>query len=81
MRRAVISIASNIAEGAGRDTQADFARFLDMAMGSACELHCQVLLARDLDYVQQEHAAGVIENIVEVKRMLGGLVRKIRPRN
>ena len=54
MRRSSSSIPTNIAEGCGRSTEKDFARFLDNAMGSASELEYQLILASDLEYVTHE---------------------------
>ncbi len=54
MKRAVISIPSNIAEGAGRESTKDFARFLDIANGSAFELETQIYLAFDLEFINKD---------------------------
>ena len=51
IRRAASSVPTNIAEGCGRDTEADFARFLQIAMGSGSELEYQFILAHDLNYL------------------------------
>jgi len=77
IRRAVSSIESNIAEGCGRGTDADFSRFLYYAMGSASESHCQLLLARDLEYLAPEVAGSVEGDLNEVKRMLNSLIGTI----
>jgi four helix bundle protein len=77
MRRAAVSIPSNIAEGCGRDTDRDFAKFLKIAAGSTSELEYQVLLARDLGYVSAQEHAAFDEQLNEVKRMLNGLTRKL----
>jgi four helix bundle protein len=79
MRRSASSIPSNIAEGCGRGTAADFARFLQMAMGSACELEYQLLLARDLDYLPHELHSQFDADVCEVKRMLTALMARVRP--
>ena len=54
IRRSSMSIPTNIAEGCGRNTDADFARFLQMAMGSASEIEYQLILARDLEFLPKE---------------------------
>ena len=78
MRRSAASIPTNIAEGSGRNSSRDFARFLDIAMGSASELEYQTLLARDLNLLKQDEQTRLFNSIVEVKRMLTGLIKKLR---
>ncbi|HLA79040.1 MAG TPA: four helix bundle protein [Vicinamibacteria bacterium] len=78
MRRAGVSVSCNIAEGCGRSGDAEFRRFLDIAMGSASELECQVLLARDLGYLDQQLSHELEADVVEVKRMLASLIRRLR---
>lgn len=77
IRRAASSIGANIAEGCGRGGNAEFQRFLQMAMGSASELEYHFLLARDLGFLGAEPCEQVQANVVEVKRMLAGLIRKV----
>lgn len=78
MRRASVSIPSNIAEGCGRSGDAEFRRFLDIAMGSASELQCQLLLARDLGYLNEPLSHELEADVIEVKRMLASLIRRLR---
>jgi len=78
MRRAGSSIPTNIAEGCGRGTDPDFARFLQLAMGSACELEYHLLLARDLQYLNDEMYVGLTNAATEIKRMLTALIQKVR---
>jgi len=78
MRRSAYSIPTNIAEGAGRAGNADFARFLQMAFGSACELEYQLLLARDLKYLGRETYEELSGRATEIKKMLGALLDKVR---
>ncbi len=54
MRRAAVSVPANIAEGCGKGTDKDFSRFLQIAMGSACELEYHLLLSRDLSYIARD---------------------------
>ncbi len=75
MRRAAVSIASNIAEGYGRGSRADYARFLEMARGSAYELQTHARIARDLGYVD---ADTMPQLVAEVERLLNGLIRSVR---
>ena len=77
IRRAGSSIAANIAEGCGRGGNAEFQRFLQMAMGSASELEYHFLLSRDLHFLDEENHNRIQENVVEVKKMLTGLIRKV----
>ena len=79
IRRASSSVPGNIAEGCGRGTDADFAHFLQMAMGSASELECRLLLARDLEWLDAESHQTLEAQATEVKRMLASLIRKLRP--
>lgn len=78
IRRAAVSIPANIAEGCGRGTDADFARFLQMAMGSASELEYELLLAHDLNYLSDQDHAVIEPKVQEVKRMLAGLLTKLK---
>jgi len=78
LRRAAVSTASNIAEGCGRDGEAEFARFLSIAAGSASEAEYQILLARDLSYVPAEAHRQLDAQVNEVKRMLNSFIQKLR---
>jgi four helix bundle protein len=77
LRRGAASIASNIAEGCGRGSDADFRRFLQIAMGCACETEYQLLLARDLGFIEGEPHRELDARVTEVKRMLTGLIQKL----
>lgn len=76
IRRAVVSIPSNIAEGCGRETDADFQRFLSIARGSLFEVRTQLDLAVRLGYVKISEE--VFLKAMEIGRMLNSLIRKIR---
>src|SRR5947207_8641747 len=77
MRRAASSIPSNIAEGCGRDGDAELSRFCSIARGSASELEYQILLARDLKLIAPHHYEQLSSLTVEVKRMLTVLIQKL----
>jgi len=77
IRRSNASIGANIAEGCGRRGNGDFHRFLQNAMGSASELEYHILLAHDLGILPQPKFKDLNTNIVEVKRMLSALIRKV----
>ena len=77
MRRAAVSIPSNIAEGCGRDSDRDFSRFLKIAAGSTTELEYQVLLAKDLGYIGKDAHTDLDARLNEVKRMLNSLIQKL----
>ena len=78
LRRAGVSIPANIAEGCGRRTDADFARFLDYAMGSASEVEYHLLLARDLGFLETDAHDQLHTQTTEIKRMLASLLGKVR---
>lgn len=77
IRRAGGSIAANIAEGCGRAGDAELARFLNIAAGSASELEYHLLLARDLSLLSGSDYDSLASEVVEVKQMLAGLIRKL----
>jgi len=77
IRRAAVSIAANIAEGCGKRGNAEFQRFLNIACGSASELEYHFLLAHDLRLLDDRVYSELNTNVVEVKRMLSALARKI----
>jgi four helix bundle protein len=78
MRRAAVSILSNIAEGCGRWTRADEAHFLVIARGSALELEAQIVISGDVDLLNEGAPADLNERTIEVARMLNGLLRHLR---
>ena len=78
MRRAVISIPSNIAEGYCRYSKKEYVQFLQIAFGSGAELETQLIIAKDLRYISSNEYEQANELLVEVLKMLNSLVRKIR---
>jgi four helix bundle protein len=78
MRRAAVSVASNIAEGSGRSGRAQFAQFLGQALGSASELEYQYLLAQELGLIEAASSSIASGHVVEVKRMLTALASQVR---
>jgi len=78
IRRAGLSIPTNIAEGCGRDSKADLKRFLQIAFGSACEVEYLLVLCRDLEYIDNERYLRLEGQIAEIKKMLAGFILKLR---
>ena len=78
IRRACASIPTNIAEGSGRESSADFARFLQIAIGSASETEYLILLSHDLKYLTVDQYAELMDTTVRVKKMLTALVKNVR---
>ena len=77
MRRAASSIPSNIAEGCGRDGDAELSRFCTIARGSASELEYEIILSRDLNLIQPDNYERLTQQTVEIKRMLTVFVQKL----
>ncbi len=81
LRRACASICANLAEGCCRNSDKDFARFVDIGLGSASEVEYSLLLARDLSYLTETEYARLDERVQEVKRMLTGLNQRLRSKS
>jgi four helix bundle protein len=80
IKRAAVSIPSNIAEGYGRKTTADYIRMLYIAYGSVCELETQVMLAGDLDFIVKADLDMLMSDIREVERMLKAQINALERR-
>jgi four helix bundle protein len=78
LRRAASSIPANIAEGCGRDGDAELKRFMNIALGSACELDYHILLASDLGYINAPSAEQIAGEVLQLRRMLGAFIRKLK---
>jgi four helix bundle protein len=78
LRRSAASVGANLAEGCGRGSDADFSRHVQIAMGSASEVEYQLLLARDLDYLNADVHLELQEEVSRVKRMLASLLKTLR---
>jgi four helix bundle protein len=78
IRRASASIPANIAEGCGRDTESELARFMHIAAGSASELEYHLLLAHDLGFLPSTTYTDLDNNVTEIKRMLTSFTKKLK---
>jgi four helix bundle protein len=78
VRRAASSVCANIAEGCGGRGRIDFARYLQIAFGSASELEYHLILAADLKYLEPERYRSLCDAVIEVKRMLASLIRRLK---
>ena len=81
IRRASVSIAANISEGCSRHSENDFVRFLEIALGSANEVECLLILACDLGFTPKEELQHPLNHIIEIKKMLSTLIKKIKTVN
>ncbi len=81
IRRAAVSVVSNIAEGQGRLTRGEFLQFLGHSRGSLFELETQLTIAADLNYFRPEKLASLEEKTSEVKRLLNGLIDSLRTKD
>ncbi|MDX1600061.1 MAG: four helix bundle protein [Anaerolineales bacterium] len=78
VRQAALSVPANIAEGCGRSSEREFKQYLGYAQGSASELEYQLLLAKDLRLIPKREWEEVSSDVVEVKKMLAGLINKLK---
>jgi len=78
LRRAAISVASNIAEGSAKRSTREFIRFINIASGSVAEMQTQTILSQRLDYFDAVTYARVIQSVDEIGRMLHGLQESLR---
>ena len=78
IRRSSASIPTNIAEGCGRNGDAELARFMTISLGSASEVEYQLLLAHDLGYLSQDLYTELHEKVTEIKRMLAGFIKTLK---
>jgi len=77
MTRSAVSIASNIAEGAERNSKAEYIRFLHIAKGSAAELRTQVYIAQQIGIYQNTQATELVAELKEISSMLQGLIKSL----
>ena len=80
LRRAVVSISSNIAEGCAKPTDIDFARYLDQALGSTFEVETQLLISKNVGYINDSQYNKLINCNIKIEKQLVGLIRSIRPK-
>ncbi len=78
IRRAAVSVPSNIAEGQARKTQKELTRFLDIAKGSLAEIETQLIIASKLGYLDQDKADDLLKMTDQESRMLSGLLNSVR---
>ncbi len=78
LRRAAVSIPANIAEGRGKNTEAELARYMTISMGSASEVEYHLLLARDLGYLGIERYQPLQSELLQIKKMLVSFTKRLR---
>ena len=78
LQRAVVSISSNIAEGAAKPSDNDFAHFLDISLGSAFEVETQLLISMNIGYIDAVLFEGLMKDLKEIERQINGFISSIR---
>ena len=78
LQRAVVSISSNIAEGAAKPSDVEYAKFWDIALGSAFEVETQLLIAKNVGYLNEELYNNLLTELNGIERQLNGLIHSIR---
>ena len=77
IRRCAVSIPSNIAEGAGRGTKKDFSHFLDIAKGSSFELETQLIISKELGFIDNNIFVLILSELEEIQKMITGLQKSL----
>lgn len=80
IRRAAVSVPSNIAEGKGRESDKEYLHFLSIAYGSICELETQIIIGIEIGYFTEEDTTKALDLCSKVARMLKGLSRYLKPK-
>ena len=78
LQRAVVSISSNIAEGAAKPSDVEFAHFLDTSLGSAFEVETQLLISKNVGYISQDIYEDLLIGLNEIERQINGLISTLR---
>jgi len=78
MRRAALSINSNLSEGSARNSNGEYKQFIGIAQGSVAELEYQMLLSKELGYIPKEHADKLLDELQQILKMLNGLARSLK---
>ena len=78
LQRAVVSISSNIAEGAAKPSDVEFAHFLDTSLGSAFEVETQLLISKNVGYISQDIYEDLLSGLNEIERQINGLISTLR---
>ena len=78
LQRAAVSISSNIAEGSAKPSDAEFAHYLDTALGSSYEVETQLLIANKVSYIKDETYQELFNDLIEIERQIAGLIRTLR---
>ncbi|MBQ5713861.1 MAG: four helix bundle protein [Bacteroidaceae bacterium] len=78
LQRAVVSISSNVAEGAAKPSDIEFAHFLDMSLGSAFEVETQLTISRNIGYISVDLYESLLDDLTEIERQLNGLIHSLR---
>ena len=81
LRRASVSVPSNISEGAARQSQKEFVHFLYISLGSLAEIETQLVISKNLEYLNIKQHDELIEKLNKIQKMLYGLIKKIKPDN
>ena len=78
LQRAAVSIPSNIAEGSARKSETDFARYLEMALGSAFEVETQLIIAKDVNYISENTLQTIFVDLHKLQKQINQLISRIR---